>query len=133
MAPKTTLVTLIPVSDMTRAIKFYTRRLGAKLNMRGRGRMKDFWASVQLAGSEVWFVAPDKREPRKLAYTMFAVRRIKPFVARLQKAGIRFQREERMSEKTKVAGPIAFDPNGASAFFKDSEGNLLMVWQDANP
>jgi hypothetical protein len=38
-----------------------------------------------------------------------------------------------MSKETKVEGPIAYESFGASAFFKDSEGNLLMVWQNNPP
>ena len=34
-----------------------------------------------------------------------------------------------MNHHTKVDGPIAYEEFGASAFFKDSEGNLLMLWQ----
>ena len=132
MAPNATLVTLLFFFNLTGSIVFYTRRLGARLNDRGRGKMKDFWASIRLAGSEMWLIAPEKREPRKLAYTLIAVRNIKSYVGRLQKSGITFQRPERMSKDTKIVGPIAFDAYGASAFFKDSEGNLLMIWQDTN-
>ena len=45
----------------------------------------------------------------------------------LQEKGVKFQRPDRMSWETKVVGPIAYDPSGAAAFFKDSEGNLMMI------
>jgi predicted enzyme related to lactoylglutathione lyase len=124
------VVTLIPIRKMNRAIKFYTKIVGGKVNMRGTGSMKNFWASVQLGKSEVWLIAPERREKRTLAYSTIMVKNIKGFVNGLLRKGVKFQRAERMGPKTKVVGPIAFDPMGATAFFKDSEGNLMMVWQN---
>jgi predicted enzyme related to lactoylglutathione lyase len=130
MASGAHFVALIPIRNMNRAIKFYSKSLGGRLSERGRGRMRDFWASMKLADSEVWFVAPDKLEQRKLAYHMLQVKNIKSYVKKLQSNGVKFQRAERMGPETKILGPIAFESYGASAFFKDSEGNLLMVWQN---
>jgi predicted enzyme related to lactoylglutathione lyase len=133
MAKDAQLVTLIPIRKMDRAIKFYTKNLGAKVVYRGTGPMKDFWADLKVAGSEVWFVAPEKREKRKLAYHTFVVKDIKKFVAGLQRKGVKFDKAQPMNKETKVEGPIAFDTFGASAFFSDSEGNALMVWQNFTP
>lgn len=132
MAQGPQLVTLIPVRKMDRAIKFYTKVAGAKVLMRADGPMKDFWASVKVGGCEVWFVAPEERESRKLAYTTLVVKNIKTFVAKLKKSGVKFEKAVRMNADTKVDGPIASDMMGSSAFFKDSEGNLLMVWQNSS-
>jgi predicted enzyme related to lactoylglutathione lyase len=133
MATGPQLVTLIPIRKMNRAIKFYTKTLGGRLQERGRGSMKDFWASLKVGGAEVWLVAPGEREKRKLAYQTFVVKDIKRFVTKLKASGVKFERAERMSKETKVAGPIAFDTFGASAFFKDTEGNMLMAWQNFPP
>jgi predicted enzyme related to lactoylglutathione lyase len=130
MAAEARLVPLIPIRKMDRAIKFYAGALGAKVVYRGRGAMKDFWASVKVGGTEVWFVAPEKREARKLSYHTFVVKDIRKFVAQLQRRKVKFEKAERMNKDTKIEGPIAFDPFGASAFFKDTEGNLLMAWQN---
>jgi predicted enzyme related to lactoylglutathione lyase len=130
MASEARLVTLIPIQKMDRAIKFYTGKLGAKVLYRGQGSMKDFWASVKVGGIEAWFVAPEKREARKLSYHTFLVKDIKKYVAQLQRRGIKFQKPDRISKDTKIEGPIAYETFGASAFFKDTEGNLLMVWQN---
>jgi predicted enzyme related to lactoylglutathione lyase len=125
------LVTLVPIRKMNRAIKFYTKTVGGKLMARAPGKMRNFWASVKLGNDEVWLITPEKREKRTLAYTGFLVNNIKPYVNRLKKKGVKFQRAARMGPDTKVDGPIAYDSFGASAFFKDSEGNLLMVWQNS--
>jgi catechol 2,3-dioxygenase-like lactoylglutathione lyase family enzyme len=131
MASKARLATLMPIRDMDRAIKFYTKMLGAELQFRGDGEMKDGWASLKLGNHEVWLIAPSKREKRDLAYSTFLVKDIKSFVGELVGNGVKFQKPEKMSKETKVEGPIAFETFGASAFFKDSEGNTLMVWQNS--
>ena len=133
MATGPHVVTMMPIRDMNRAIKFYTKKLGAKVQYRGTGQMKNYWASMKLGDSELWFVAPEKREKRTLAYTLFVVKNIRAHVKKLQKKGVKFQRAEKMGPDTKLEGVIAFDPFGAAAFFKDTEGNLLMVWQNFPP
>ncbi len=133
MASGTRLATLIPIRDMNRAVRFYTKKVGAKLLYRGEGEMKNFWAALQVGTTDVWLIAPDKREKRALAYNTFHVKNIKGFVKGLQQKGVKFQRAQKMGPETKVDGPIAWEPIGASAFFKDSEGNLMMVWQSIPP
>jgi catechol 2,3-dioxygenase-like lactoylglutathione lyase family enzyme len=133
MPSEARLVTLIPIKNMDRAIGFYTTKLGAKLLYRGDGDMKDFWAGLSVAGAEVWFVAPEKREPHKLAYQTLLVKDIRKYVAKLQKAGVKFRKAEKVSKDTKIDGPVASEAFGASAFFQDSEGNTLMVWQNFPP
>jgi len=122
--------TLIPVRNMDRAVRFYTETLGRKLLRREKGEMKNFWASVKVAGSEFWLVKPEEREKRSLSYSVFVVKGIKSTVHDLMSRGVKFRPAEKESKETKVDGPIARDPTmGASAFFKDSEGNLLMIWE----
>jgi predicted enzyme related to lactoylglutathione lyase len=133
MASGVQLVTLIPIKKMDRALNFYTKSLGGKLQYRGDGAMKNFWASMTVAGAGVWLVAPGKREKRTLAYQTFVVKDIKKFVAQLKQKGVKFQKAEAMNKDTKVVGPIAFEKFGAAAFFKDTEGNLLMAWQNFPP
>jgi catechol 2,3-dioxygenase-like lactoylglutathione lyase family enzyme len=118
---------------MNRAIKFYTKRLGGKLLYRGRGEMKDAFAGLKLGTHEVWLITPEKWERRDLAYSTLLVKNIKRYVAGLLKNGVRFQRAEKMGQESRIVGPITYAEFGASAFFKDSEGNLLMVWQNAVP
>ena len=115
---------------MNRAIKFYTKTLGGKLQMRADGAMKDMWASVKIGREEFWLVQPGRQAKKPdLAYSTFVVKNIKAEVTEFRKRGARFQRAEKMNHHTKVDGPIAYEEFGASAFFKDSEGNLLMLWQ----
>jgi predicted enzyme related to lactoylglutathione lyase len=124
------LVTLMPISNMNRAIKFYTKALGAKVRFRGQGEMKNFWAWVKVGSNDIWLTAPQKREKRTLAYSTFLVKNIKTTVKELQRKGVKFERAEKMGPDSKIIGPITYESFGASAFFKDSERNLLMIWQN---
>jgi catechol 2,3-dioxygenase-like lactoylglutathione lyase family enzyme len=121
--------TIVPVRDMDRAVKFYTSTLGGKLLHRMEGEMKDFWASVKVGGSEFWLVAPEEREKRELAYSVFVVEDVKAAVHDLNGKAVKFRRGEKMGDDSKVKGPISYSSAGATAFFKDSEGNLLMLFQ----
>jgi len=121
--------TLVPVRDMDRAVKFYTETLGGKLLHRMEGDMKDFWASVEVSGSDFWLVSPEEREKIALAYSVFMVDDIKGVVAKLKERGVKFRRGEKTDKDSRVEGAITYDSAGAVAFFKDSEGNLLMLYQ----
>ena len=133
MAKDMHLVTLITVRKMDRAIGFYTKSLGAKVTARGRGEMKNYWASLNVGGTDVWFVPPSKWEKRTLAYQTLLVKNIKSSVKRLKGKKVKFQKGERMGPDSRIEGPIVYETWGASAFFKDSEGNLLMLWQNDPP
>jgi predicted enzyme related to lactoylglutathione lyase len=124
------VVIIVPIKDLDRAIEFYVESLGGSLNWRGEGDMKDSSASVNIGKTEFWLSKPEKLEERALAYTSFSVKNIKEIVNGLQKKGVNFEPAESMGPETKIEGPIAFTPYGAAAFFKDSEDNLLMVWEN---
>lgn len=128
---KAGFATLIPIRNMDRAIKFYTRTLGGKLQMRAEGQMKDMWASIKIGKEDFWLVSPQAPQAKKpdLAFSTFIVKDVKAEVKELRKRGAKFQRAEKNEWTTKIDGPISYDPVGAVAFLKDTEGNLLMLWQ----
>lgn len=128
-----TLATLMPVRNMNRAIRFYTKTLGGKVRFRGQGAMRNSWASLTLGKNEIWLITPQKREKRTLAYSTFLVKNIRSVVKELKSKGVSFQRAERMGPDTRIEGPIARESFGAAAFFRDSEGNVLMIWQNIPP
>ncbi len=127
MLSKASFVTLVPVKKMKRAVDFYTDTLGGKLNQKAEKE----WASINIGKNEFWLIIPSKEEKRELAYSTFVVEDIKATVAQLKKNGVKFEKAEKMSKKTKIEGPIAYEEIGATAFFNDSEGNLQMLWQAA--
>lgn len=130
MQKGTRLATLITVKNLGRALRFYTKTLGGRVEYRGEGMMKDSFAALELCGSPVWLIVPPKGEKRQLAYSSFLVSNIRKTVADLKRKRVKFQRAERMGPETRVEGPIAFEAFGAAAFFKDPEGNLLMLYQN---
>jgi catechol 2,3-dioxygenase-like lactoylglutathione lyase family enzyme len=129
MALKAEVVTLIPVKKMARAIEFYTKKLDAKVLMRGYGEMKDWWSSIEIADREFWLVGADATEKRKLAYQALTVKNIKKAVAKLTDKGVKFEKGEAGEMGDTVDGPISSGKNGSTAFFKDTESNLWMVIQ----
>ena len=116
---------------MDRAIKFYTKTLGGKLQQRAPGEMSEMWASVKIGKENFWLISPPGPKQKKpdLAFSTFIVKDLKSEIESLKKKGVKFQKAEKMDENTKIDGPIAIDAFGSAAFFKDSEGNLLMLWQ----
>jgi len=131
MLSKADFASLVPVKNMDRALRFYTKTLGGSLNMRAQGEMRNSWASVNVGKTEFWLVRPEKHEKRDLAYSAFVVRDIRRTVAGLKKKGVKFLPAQRMGADSKVDGPISYSPYGAGAILKDSEGNLLMLWENA--
>jgi predicted enzyme related to lactoylglutathione lyase len=131
MLSKSSFATLIVIRDMDRAIKFYTKTLGGKLQMRADGEMKDSWASIKFGQAEIWLVNPPGPKPKKLdlAFSTFIVKDVKKEVQDLKKKGVKFQKAEKMNDETVIDGAVATDEFGSTAFFNDSEGNLLMIWQ----
>ena len=101
------------------------------MNTRAEGEMKNSWASVNVGKTEFWLVRPEKHEKRDLAYSAFVVKDIKKTVSGLKKKGLKFLPAERMGADSKIDGPISYSPYGAGAILKDSEGNLLMLWETA--
>ncbi|MGI0078816.1 MAG: VOC family protein [Nitrososphaerales archaeon] len=130
MLSKAGFASFVLIRDMDRAIKFYTKTLGGKLQMHAEGEMKDAWASIKIGKEEFWLVnPPGRRKKPDLAFNTFIVKNIKAYVTGFRKKGVKFEPAEKSDATTRVDGPIAYDPFGASAFFRDSEGNLLMLWQ----
>lgn len=132
MFAKSFHATLVPVKKMDRAVRFYTDTLGGRLLYRGEGEMKNTFAITKLAGEEFWLFAPETWERRTLSYSVFVVKRIKSVVRELQAKGVKFEPGE-SAPNSKVEGPITRNAFGSAAFFKDSEGNLLMLWQNSPP
>ena len=42
---------------------------------------------------------------------------------------VKFLGAEKMGPDSRIEGPIADTPHGAESFFKDSEGNQVLLWE----
>ncbi len=106
------------VSDMSRAVKFYTETLGLKLRMRAG----DHWAEVDAGGGLIIGLHPEVRPHGPRPGTRGAVTiglgvtlPLEEVVSRLKKRGVAFH------------GPIADDKQVRLAFFADPDGNPLYL------
>ncbi len=79
MLSKSEFATLVVIKNMERAVNFYTKRLGGKLQMRGTGDMKNSWASVKVGKQDFWLVNPPGPKPKipDLAFSAFIVKDVK--------------------------------------------------------
>jgi len=105
------------VTNMDRAVDFYTNVLGMKLRMRAA----DHWAEVEAGPDLVIGLHPDTTSPMK-AGTSGSIQigltvsdPIDDVVATLVKRGVAF------------GGPVVDDGPVRLAFFKDLDGNVLYL------
>ena len=106
------------VSDMDRAIDFYTETLGLKLT----NRFGNNWATVQ-AGATLTIglhpASPKYPAPRTKGSMILALEIDEPIavaIARLSEKGVRF-------------GPVVRDEPGAFVHFEDPDGNNILFWE----
>jgi catechol 2,3-dioxygenase-like lactoylglutathione lyase family enzyme len=115
--------TMIAATDIARAKQFYEEKLGLKpideilgsLIFRGPGGSRFFLFASPLAGTA------------KRAVMGWETKDITDTVLRLKSRGVVF--EEYDLPNLKTVDSIATGPSGRSAWFKDSEGNMLGLVQ----
>jgi predicted enzyme related to lactoylglutathione lyase len=117
------IVPYIPVSDMGRARKFYEEKVGLKPKEEYAGGV------IYECGRGSWlFMYPSPGAGTSKASTAFwAVDDIVAEVAELKARGVAF--EEYDIPGTKMENSIASGGGAKTAWFKDTEGNILAVSQ----
>ena len=117
------IVPYIPVSDVARARKFYEEKVGLKL--------KEEYATgaIYECGKGSWvFMYPSPGAGTSKASTAFwAVDDVAAEVAELKARGVVFEEYDMPGIKT--VNSIATAGGAKTAWFKDSEGNILAVSQ----
>ena len=108
------------VSDMDKAVRFYTQTLGLKL----RERVGDHWAAIDAGGGLVIGLHPATREfsagqAGSLALGFEATAPIEDVVKTLESRGVQFARG------------VVGDKAGKFAFFSDPDGNACYLFQMA--
>ena len=123
MLTETPIVPYIPVKDMVRARKFYEEKIGLKPKQEYAGGV------VYECGKGSWvFMYPTPNAGTSRASTAFwAVDDVAAEVAQLKSKGVTFEDYDMPGLKT-VDG-IATGGGAKTAWFKDSEGNILAVSQ----
>lgn len=107
----------LPIKDLERAISFYKRVFGAKVNMRASGQYKGWWASLQVGQVELWLDKPSKDfTPLKWQALTFLTK------GNIDDIYLSFKRR-----KVRVGKLFKMD-YGKHFDFKDSEGNTGMIF-----
>jgi predicted enzyme related to lactoylglutathione lyase len=117
------IVPYIPVADVARARKFYEEKVGLKPKEEYAGGV------VYECGKGSWvFMYRSQGAGTSKASTAFwAVDDVEAEVAELKARGVVF--EEYETPEIKMVNSIATSSGAKTAWFKDSEGNILAVSQ----
>jgi predicted enzyme related to lactoylglutathione lyase len=113
----------IPVVDIKRATKFYSETLGLKVSKSGEGE-----AFLECGDKTMLYLF--QRGATKADHTIagFMVQDVEAEVKALRSKGVTF--EEYDVPGLKTVNGIATVPGHKSAWFKDTEGNILAVNQE---
>jgi catechol 2,3-dioxygenase-like lactoylglutathione lyase family enzyme len=123
MLQKSPMFSYLPVKDVTRARQFYEQKLGfvPKRELAG-GVVYEF------AGGTACFVYPTPNAGTSRASQAFwQVQDVEREVAELRSRGVVFEEYDMPGLKTKDG--IATAGGAKSAWFKDTEGNILAIVQ----
>ena len=117
------IVPYIPVADVTRARKFYEEKIGLTPKETYAGGV------IYECGNDSWvFMYPSPGAGTSRASTAFwSVDDVEAEVAELKARGVVF--EEYNSPGLKTVNSIVTGGGAKTAWFKDSEGNILAVSQ----
>jgi predicted enzyme related to lactoylglutathione lyase len=115
----------IPAQDVSRARRFYEQKLGFK-----PGREQAGGVVYEFAGGTGCFLYPTPNAgSSKASQAFWQVKNIEAEVAELEKRGVKF--EEYDFPELQRSGNIYTGGGARAAWFKDSEGNIMAVIQDA--
>jgi predicted enzyme related to lactoylglutathione lyase len=115
---------VLPAMDIARAKKFYTEKLGLK---ESSGQVPSDSAMFECGNGTSIFIY--QRPPSKAEHTQasFEVKDIEAEMKELRDKGVEFEEYDFPGLKTENG--IAKMDNYKSAWFKDSEGNILALGQ----
>jgi predicted enzyme related to lactoylglutathione lyase len=125
MLQKSPMFAYLPVKDLERARRFYEQKLGFKPKSElGGGVIYEF------AKGTACFMYPTPNAGTSQASQAFwQVEDVEREVAELKSKGVVFEEYDMPGLKTKNS--IATGGGAKSAWFKDTEGNILAIVQDA--
>lgn len=117
------VVPSLPVVDLARAVKFYQEKLGLKVLQ--QDKPEDAWSGAVVEGAGGSRIYLYKRGATKADHTVlsFGVKDFDATFKSLKDKGVKFEEYDMPGLKT-VKG-VAIMAHMKSAWFKDSEGNIL--------
>jgi catechol 2,3-dioxygenase-like lactoylglutathione lyase family enzyme len=113
---------VLPAEDMERAKSFYTEKVGLSILF----EMPEGTAFACEDGTAI-FVYPHERTLATHTAASFIVENVVAEVARLRERGVVFEEYDNPGLKTEDG--IAQPDDVTSAFFTDSEGNIIVIVQ----
>jgi predicted enzyme related to lactoylglutathione lyase len=112
----------IPVSDVGRARKFYEEKVGLKPKQEDAGGV-----IYECGGTEVFMYQTPNAGTSRASQAYWEVEDVESEVAELKARGVEFEEYDFPGLKTKNS--IAAGGGAKTAWFKDTEGNILAVSQ----
>ena len=123
MLQKSPMYAYIPAADVARARRFYEEKLGFK-----PGREVAGGVTYEFAGGTACFLYPTPNAgTSKASQAFWRVDDVEHEVAELKARGVTFEEYDMPGLKTKDG--IATAGGAKSAWFKDTEGNILALVQ----
>jgi len=116
------IIPYIPVSDLARARKFYSEKVGLEPKTENNGGL-----TYECGGNEVFMYVSSGAGTSKASQAFWAVKDVRKEVAELKARGVTFEEYDMPGLKTKDG--IMDGEGGVAAWFKDSEGNIMAVVQ----
>ena len=125
MLGKAMVAPTLPAVDLKRARKFYEEKLGMKVVK------EDPSPGIMLQAGKGTMLYVYQRGPTKADHTVagFNVDNVEAEVKELKQKGVKFEEYDIPSMGIKTVNGIATMGNMKSAWFKDTEGNILSIAQ----
>lgn len=123
MLQKSPIYAYIPVKDLVRARKFYEEKLGF-----AAARVQEGGVHYECANGTAFFMYPSESAgTNKASQAFWTVKDLRAEMTELRAKGVVF--EEYDSPHFKTVDGIATGGGAMSAWFKDTEGNILAIAQ----
>jgi predicted enzyme related to lactoylglutathione lyase len=122
MLSEATIHAYIPVSNIARARKFYEEKLGLKPKSEYAGG-----AIYECGGATAFMYPTPNAGTSKASQAFWEVKDVEAEVAELKKRGVTF--EEYDMPGITMKNSIATGGGAKTAWFKDTEGNILAISQ----
>lgn len=108
--------TSVPVQDQTRALEFYTKKLGLKV-FTDQAMGDSRWIELKVNGAETMLVLFERpnHAPGQLPGVVFVADNVRAMYEELKAKGVEFTQ------------PPKKESWGEHAILKDSEGNLVLI------